>query len=74
MNEAENACDVRPNLPAETLYHAVYIPPEYRESPDGKGNSIERRHANYNRFSRTQVIAFVNANLVATNGGTVMKS
>lgn len=42
MNEVENVCDARPNLPTETLYHAVYIPLEHREPSGGKGNSIVR--------------------------------
>ncbi|KYN01665.1 PREDICTED: ankyrin repeat and LEM domain-containing protein 2 [Cyphomyrmex costatus] len=35
-NEGENVCDVQPNLPIESLYHAVYIPLEYRDQSDGE--------------------------------------
>lgn len=43
-NEAGNACDARPNLPIETLYHAVYIP-EYRAELNDDGNLIKCRFA-----------------------------
>ncbi|XP_018299937.1 ankyrin repeat and LEM domain-containing protein 2 isoform X2 [Mycetomoellerius zeteki] len=35
-NEGENVCDLQPNLPVETLYHAVYIPLEYKDQSDGE--------------------------------------
>jgi len=34
----ENVCDARPNLSNETLYHAVYIPLEYRNLSEEEGN------------------------------------
>jgi len=37
-NEDENVCDAHPNLPIEMLYHAVYIPLEYRDLSEGEGN------------------------------------
>ncbi|XP_039313215.1 ankyrin repeat and LEM domain-containing protein 2 homolog isoform X2 [Solenopsis invicta] len=39
MSEGENVlCNTHPNLPVETLYHAVYLPLEYmEENADGKG-------------------------------------
>ncbi|XP_039313220.1 ankyrin repeat and LEM domain-containing protein 2 isoform X4 [Solenopsis invicta] len=38
MSEGENVlCNTHPNLPVETLYHAVYLPLEYmEENADGK--------------------------------------
>ncbi len=37
-NEGENVYDLQPNLPVETLYHAVYIPLEYKDQSDEEGN------------------------------------
>ncbi|KAG5321554.1 ANKL2 protein, partial [Acromyrmex heyeri] len=35
-NEGDNVCDLQLNLPVETLYHAVYIPLEYKDQSDGE--------------------------------------